>query len=174
VEATEVRRKLAEAVRKRFTARLNERLPQFQALRSDEIAPGGRLYGWELSPELSAYLLLVLFPHDDWFTLEVAWSDKKRFPIQAPPSLPHEEARGGELRFRAHTLWTDPRTDFWWKLDEAVLTDALELFEQPAEALLARVPACVDDAVGHVVEHVVPYLQRLAPSSTNLSQGNSR
>lgn len=161
VEEAAVRSKLAKAVRKRFDARLSERLPQFQAEKSPEIPPGDRLYAWQLAPGLSAYLLLVLFPSDDWFTLEAAWSRHQRFPVMAPPSLPHEEAKQGELRFRAHTLWADARADFWWKLGQSEISEAMELLEQPPEELLPRVETCVEAAVQDLVQHVVPYFRQL-------------
>lgn len=159
-----MRKALANAVRKYFTACLNEKLPQFQEIKSKDIPPGTRLYGWEVTSDVSFYLFLVIFQTRDWFTLEAAWSLNRRFPASAPPSLPYNKPKNGDLRFRLHTLWDDPRTDFWWRLTPMrSLEEELDQYmnENPVNEAMRKVRPLIDDAIRHVVQYAMPYFQTI-------------
>lgn len=162
-----MRTKLANSIRKYFKIRLMEELPQFKEIKSSDIPPGFRLYSWEVGSDLSFFLLLVLFKSRDWFTLEAAWSQKRCFPAFALPSLPNDNPRNGELRFRLHTLWDDPRVDFWWKVSgDLSIENELEQYKHKSEEpfdkenYIAR--SHVDEAIKYVVKFAMPYFHKIA------------
>lgn len=146
--------KLAPVVRKTFAARLQAALPQFQEIKTGEIPSGSRLYGWTVAPDLTCYLLLLLSPTQDRFTVELAWSRNGLFPADLIMRLPDDPPVDDAHRFRLPLLWTDPRQDFWWQIGPPPGQGAADLTHQAA--------AQVEDAVGHIVRAALPYFQQIA------------
>src|SRR5689334_7678661 len=63
----------------------------------------------------NAYFILVISPRDDKFTIELAWSLKKRVP-EHMGKIPGEEGKTGELRFRLSRLWQPNGFEVWYDL----------------------------------------------------------
>ena len=163
-----MRSKLGKAVRARFAARLRGVLPQFREIKTAEIPPGSRLYCWERAPDLSFYLLLLVFPQWDEFTIEVAWSRKGQFPDRTMFCDPDEEPQDGTLGFRLGRLW-EVNKGVWWQLTEYPSPAQLErslLTGQdvmpPVEEIMPNVIPMVDDAINRIVEYAVPYFTKVA------------
>lgn len=159
--------KLAQAVRKSFAARLRQELPQFAEIKTREIPAGSRLYGWTVAPDLTCYLLLLLAPGDDRFTVELAWSRHGQFPAFLVMRLPTDAPVDGAHRFRLPLLWTDPRQDFWWQIgpspDPARQFAGSPSASQAAMAdLTQQAVTQVEDAVGHIVRDALPYFRQIA------------
>src|SRR5262249_35789805 len=142
------------------------------------------LFGWEVGPGLSFYLLLVISAREDRFTVEVAWSRNGHFPARATPSQPidfpelnvrRDEPRDGDFRFRLARLWTPRGADPWWELaPRRSLADLQEQLQQLSEGrapneetvdeALNKVGPLVDDAVRRIVEHALPYFRGVGAS----------
>ncbi len=164
-----MRSKLATVVRREFTSRLRQELPEFAEVKTKDIPSAYRLYAWQVVPDLTCYLMLVLYRTRDWFTIEAAWSESGNFPSDALLSLPSDPPHDGALRFRLPDLWLDSSHDFWWKLGPEL--SPLQEFEQsmngteePIEVALERVPAAIDDAVHHIVRYGIPYFRTVIRS----------
>jgi hypothetical protein len=156
-----MRSKLATAVRKEFTTRLQQELPQFVAVKHKQIPPSCTLFVWQAAPDLTCHLMLIPFRTRDWFTLEAGW---KHAESAADPG---DSPLQGAERFRLPDLWLGPTQDFWWKLVPEL--SPLEEFErsmsgaeEPIEAALTRVPAAVADALQHVVQYGLPYFRSIS------------
>src|SRR5690349_4064347 len=100
---------LAARLRKYFSAAIAHRFPSFKLLSTAQVPQGCRVYQREASSRISAFVVLAISPNVDRFTVELAWSNKGRFPalllpMQPVPSPRHnklqaDEPRDGEYRF---------------------------------------------------------------------------
>lgn len=100
---------------------------------------------------------------EDWFTLELAWSDAGRWPANAPiPASPEDRPPSGELRFRAGYLWKENNRDVWWQFAPRQDIHSTLAQDIPVAELLPKVDVLVDDALNHVRDDVIPYFDRLA------------
>lgn len=153
-----MRSTLSKAVRKHFDARLKEVLPHFKKRKVINLPSGVRLYAWHAAHELWFYLLLVLSPKDDSFTIEVAGSETGDFPSHLLPSSPEQSRGSHDFRFRISTMRTIPAADHWWMLCRERTLEELFLPEDPVEECMQKVIPTVDEAIEQVEEYVVPFL----------------
>lgn len=139
--------RLAKAVQAEFGKRLHEELPRFAEVSDEETAAQCQLYAWHIAGSLRAYLMLQVHRSDDSFTVEVAWTRHRRWPatfLRTPSSL-YETPEGGDMRFRLSRLWG--ATDHWWQVGSD-----------------AAVANAVRDALRRVVEHALPFFEKIATS----------
>jgi hypothetical protein len=170
-----VRSKLGKAVRKRFRQQLCQRFPGLKEIRGAEVPPGWLVFGVEVAPDLTFYVVLVPYRQQDRFTLEGAWTRNCRFPISVGllepkdslvPCLYRDEPRNGDFRFRVARLWQGQ--EFEWDLaPQPSLADELLKFgrlpeQPPIEEALSRVDATVYDALERIDQYLVPYFDQVA------------
>ena len=96
----------------------------------------------------------------DRFTIELAWSLKKRIPDRND-MMPGGEGETGELRFRLSRLWQPHGFEVWYDLQyDADYPDsgpyAVSIPEQPC---LDRIPGKVKPALDSLEAHGIPYLK---------------
>jgi hypothetical protein len=150
-----VKSKLAAMVRKTFTERLAQKLPQFRPVpvpADAVVVPGARIYEWHYEDAFWCYILLHIGTDRDGFTIDIAWTRTRGYPREFLNLLPRdypalglfkERPRKGDFEFRLSLLW-EPKYDEWWQ----VTPDNIE--------------AMVDDAIEKIVSYAIPYLKETA------------
>ena len=150
--------KTASTLKRELERQLKTVLPQF----TKSSGKGPPLYSWRTEGGLTFFLLLVIDPHWDRFTLEAAWHTGGEFPwngdlFESPFTL-NSTAR----RFRLVRLWDDKRSDYWWELaspsDKNSITAALR--ERPG-VTLPDVAALVGDALERIKARALPYFEEV-------------
>jgi len=157
-----MRSSLSKPLRETFEKSLKERLKSAKRV-SLKSAPSGSL-AWLIdeNEKAAAYVVLVISPRSDRFTLELAWSSHKRIPDQAE-KLPGEEGDSGELRFRLSRLWRPNGFEVWYDLEyEEDYPDLKDFNAFPADENLCqqRIPVKVSRALDALERHGIPYLKR--------------
>ena len=177
-----MKQRVSQRVRTCFDQLIKSRFGNMSLCKSGQLRKGDLLYHFDVGNRPSRYLHLQLHTSEDWFTIDVGWSEKGRYPghlvgLAFPVSVPAlgicaSEPIDGELRFRIGFLWP-PYQDYWWRLDQEHTT------ELPPEAHLdmilagQEVPDAGDlliservaDALDRVSNYVVPYFESLRQSS---------
>jgi len=152
-----LRRKLNQALRKEFGARIKDRLPQFKRVGIDGLVPGQTAWCLAL-PEVHFFLVIVPHSKFDEFNIEVGWSKEKRYPftISPPPFLPsHSEHLFRLVEF----TWNRTGGEPWWALTDPPDNIAM-FFEEPSiEDALSRIPACMDEVMFLIEHHAIPLFQ---------------
>lgn len=156
-----MRSRLAKTVRQRFALRISQELPDF-VLNQTEVVPSGCVLYERKTPTLTFYILLLLAPKDDRFTIEVGWSEKGKLPTYNW-GRPNDPPREGGIMFRMWCLWNTGNEDLWWRFEpEVKLEDIANWVPQPIEAALELVDTQVDDAIQKLLEFGIPYFERVA------------
>ena len=147
---------LATGLRRSFETQLKAAVPQFARVKGTK---GPTLFSWCPAKPLTFFVVLVIDPHWDRFTIEIAWDESGKFPWGADPFLSPLEMTGEGKRFRLVRLWDETNDDFWWELSpRPTLTDIQALIRRPDPAvLLPEVPAKVTEAITRIVLYGVPY-----------------
>lgn len=150
---------LAERTRKMFRTLMRELHPSFNEVHGLEIPAGCRVYACRSSCTLAMFVALTVSPKSDKFTIEVAWSEKGEYPAKwGGISLPEDEPRNGEMRFRLFRLWaSDSRDDLWWSLEAKHSTGHPSI-----NGMLGSVEECVRDAISKIQTYAIPYFRRIA------------
>lgn len=174
-----MRSALSKRVVQRFVKRLNELVPGSDEESSVKLPKGFRCFNVPLRNDASTFLVLVIAPKDNEFTLEVAWSIHSRFPFSLSAIYsPIDPENGtvkdapinGELAFRLPLLYP-PYADIWWSvdempshdmtIDEILADDPLATPTKLGAEELDRADAAVDTAISAVKSFAVPYLSTL-------------
>jgi hypothetical protein len=159
---------------------------EFLGRMKSEIPAGNRLYLWDYAGDLYFYLVLVVASQKmgDAFTVECAWTRNARFPSTlfcmfprgVPKSdIPPDTPENGDMRFRMGDIFPEPDDCWWWvaprpsfeEFNKWLLEGDFEeekLFgppEIPLEEAMKNVTPCVEDAVRHIVEYVIPYFEEI-------------
>jgi len=111
----------------------------------------------------AAFIVLVVSPRNDRFTIEVAWSTKKRLPEQAD-MVPGEEGNSGELRFRLSRIWQRSGFETWYDLEHEEDYPDVRNFDPfpPDESVcFKRIPAKANRALDALEAHGIPYLKEV-------------
>ncbi len=184
-----MRKALGNAVRKEFGKKLTNRLPQFHLLPGEHLYPGDRLYCWKKEAHLSFYIRLVVDPKGmrETFTLEIGWSRNDQPPVHQSINYRDDLGRDSAY-FRLSSFWSsiDPwwelshDASFENILGELQKTSETEsgLLEriandpdfkmrshlaigndEPIEAIVPKIPAIIDDAVGKLQEFAIPFFE---------------
>ena len=93
---------------------------------------------------------------EDSFTVELAWSQKNRWPVafNIEPILP-EEPLPEEARFRLCRLWLD--RDAWWQIrTPGFIVGVLRRGRRDP------IGSQVEDSIQRLLEYGLPYFQRVA------------
>lgn len=108
------KRVIKEAL-KRFTQRLNAAHPGFIELPSE--APWVQVFRRKLDGKAATFVVWQFHDRDDTFTLEVAWSQRGRFPDEYAynPRQNPQPTRDG-LSFRVGWFLSRKPRDFWWDI----------------------------------------------------------
>lgn len=110
-----MRGSLGKAVRVAFEKGLKQRLSKAVNVPLSE-SSGSKAWLVGENEKASAYVILVLSVHqNDRFTVELAWSQKKRIPPHTG-QIPGEAGDSGELRFRLSRLWQPSGFEVWYDL----------------------------------------------------------
>lgn len=148
--------KTAGRLRRELERQLKTALPQF----TKASGKGPPMYFWRTEGGLTFFLLLVIDPHWDRFTIEAAWKENGDFPwngdLFESPFMLNTSGR----RFRLVRLWDDGRSDYWWELASPNGQDniAAVLRDQPRVSL-SDLGALVGDAVERIKAHALPYFE---------------
>jgi hypothetical protein len=145
-----------------FEGRLKREVPQFQRDTTQAIPPGWTLFSYRPSGRLALYILLHAHSYRDDFTFELGWSEKNTLP-PAGGSRPTDKPKDGGLSFRIGHLLQSPCEDLWWRLGRPpALDDFLRnLPDDPEDTKLSRVGAQVQDAMQKLVNHGLPYFEKI-------------
>ena len=169
-----MRKEIGEALRKQFSARLNERLPRFREIKPGtptDINPGSRLYGWEAAVDLWFFIVLVpSIKEADSFWIEVAWSRDGRLPGHFPTAggAEGERANLGKLMGARNSFhrWEVTTVGSIGLLDQEAfdkwLKDPEKVEAKRISDALSKVPGCVEEAIDCIVSHALPYLDGIA------------
>jgi hypothetical protein len=173
-----MQRDAAKKVRQRFGERFLNEFKEF-AKAKEQPFKGEVLYSSVLPHGITAFVLLLIGPREDRFTLEVAWSEGGQFPTelfcQLPSGVPDRGVKpdppvNGQVRFRISEFWA-PGVDEWWYLSGSRPT-----LEESMRELVAQdwanptFPSYSDEQVGRIVDlaieaigrFVMPYFNELA------------
>ena len=164
-----MRKQIAKVLREAFESKVRERLPGF---RPEKVRIGSRtetVFGRRCDANLFFFILLVLDPKRDWFTVESGWSNNGKFPADELPDIPTEKTCGrAAMLFRVPFLWA--KKDEWWELapewsdedwDEWLFNDK-ERPDEPTEVVLAKVPPVVDEVIDKIQKHLIPFFRRVS------------
>lgn len=168
-----MRKKLADAVRKTFKDVLVSVVPDFQAIEVEGLPKGCRVFERKLENGSSGFILLIVSPKYDEFTLELAWSQKGIFPVNwGGITLPDDPPINGDHRFRMQRIWGENiGEDKWWnigsKLDDNDWLDLNAILEMDLleDEALAKVGPQVMDAVKKIERYAIPYLDTMPPKN---------
>jgi len=114
---------------------------------------------------ISLFLVLIVSPNTDEFTIEVAYSSSDRLPSTS--FLIEREAQPPELCFRISHL-TQPgfKMEHWWRLAAEVPPEkGIELLstgrptEEPVAVARERIAPVVDACIAAVGRYVVPFFE---------------
>ena len=170
---------LSKRVVKQFTTGIKELVPGSIKEASVKMPRGFHCFEVPLRTDAATYLVLVISPKDNEFTLEVAWSIQGRYPFSLSAIyLPFNPEDGsimdspidGEFSFRLPLLYP-PYADVWWIVDEKS-THEMTIDEILADDPLApppkieadrfpKVDAAVETALSTVRQFAIPYLLKL-------------
>jgi len=155
--------RVAIALKREFESQLKRALPNFGRVSGTKGPP---LYSWNPQESLSFFLLLVIDPHWERFTVEVAWSSRPEFPWNGDLfSSPFELTDEGK-RFRLARLINETGPDVWWELaPRPQLEDIPAAIMPSAETLLTKVPKRVREAVDQICSHAAPYFEKIRLAS---------
>jgi len=136
------------------------------------------LYRRDLRNGVTAFLLLMVAPRDDRFTLEVAWSLDGSFPVNMLCRLPFgnpstgtrpDAPLNGQMRFRISEFWNPGRDDWWYlagskpdlrkSIDDFINTDWSK--EPTITYSDQQVSASIDAAIAAIKQYVLPYFDNL-------------
>jgi hypothetical protein len=170
-----MRREYGTRLRKQFTARLKESLPQFERLPPSDSHPSAWvLYEWIVAPSLHFYLDLRVPKSGDAFWVEVIWTTCSKLPFASPQTWqPDDDPVDGTLEFDLSRFWKPlSGPEMWWIVPELSLEERMrrwnsdEYLKDPSRdeinAAVARIPRLVDDAIRKVNEYAIPYFHKIA------------
>ena len=170
-----MRKEYRKAVRKAFTLGLAETAPEMKPVKVDSplLFSGETVFRWSPGAGFMGWLLLVPDQKRQAFTVEVGWSNQKRFPaLGMRPSvmlgpddpLPFDQPEGF-VRLGALTS----RTDRWWALPDPAMENpgsiralkaSLEPLDQSTADRDAERP--VAEALSEFAESGMPFLEAMA------------
>lgn len=164
-----MRAKISKVTKKTFKMVMKKAMPEFNPIAIDGLPMGCQVYERKIFDSISLYVMLIISPKYDQFTLELAWSEQCRFPVSwGGLTLPDDPPRDGEMRFRMQRLWGEQvGEDIWWSIgnklsDNAWMDlDALLQMDPPVDETIKRVRPQVIDAVAKIRSHAFPYFKRI-------------
>jgi len=177
-----MRGKLGKAVRTQFDKRMKGMFAQFSVTTDDRALPGSRLYRWQMTDQICAFILLQMGRADE-FTIELGWSRDGRFPFESMLGFPvdfpdrgiyKDKPSANGFRFRLVTLWDPHGNDFWELVAKPSLDESLRRLDlvsrgievdPPVDVVLGEVPRAVEDAIQKIEKYAIPYLAATAQLS---------
>ena len=161
-----MRKELGRPTRELFFKRFREAAPDFLPSSKHQI----KGFTWQFLreyPDLRQWIWFQRSKNEDAFTLELSWSQVFDDPTRPPFGSPDKPLTREGYRFRLGAF-RKPAGDHWWHVAEppSLVADALSLLRGKravdVEKHMPRIRAVVEDAVGLVKEHALPYLDRVA------------
>jgi hypothetical protein len=155
-----MRSSFSKPLKSAFEDSLKQRIKTAVRVPMPSPSPGSLAWLVGEDEKTAAYVILFVSPRDDRFTIELAWSLKKRIPDRND-MMPGGEGETGELRFRLSRLWQPHGFEVWYDLQyDADYPDsgpyAVSIPEQPC---LDRIPGKVKRALDALEAHGIPYLK---------------
>lgn len=179
-----MRRELSKAVRDEFAGQLGRVFPQFRSLKRQKLGSSCQAYSWSIAPDLALFIMLqVSTKAYEEFTVEVAFSEDGRYPIDSLAMLPFNFAGAGIPGIASHPAWRvnlghlwrqrERTLDYWWEVtprpSDRELAQRLKdlasrgtMDEMPIEEALKRVGPAVANAMGKLGEYGFPFLREVA------------
>ncbi len=156
-----MRTALIKALKLAFEEKLKERIESATRVALPAGPPGSLAWLVGQDQRATAYVILVVSPRDDRFTVEVAWSLKKRLPDHTG-KVPGEDQDEVELRFRLSRLWQPTGFEVWYDLqhEEDYPNSGPYSPSAPEQPCLDRIPAKVMRSLDALEAHGMPYLKR--------------
>ncbi len=157
-----MRGSLSKLLRATFEMSLMQRLKSVARVPLQPATPGSMAWLIGDNEDTRAYIILVVHKRQDRFTVEVAYSRKKRIP-QRNDLMPATEGGPDESRFRLSRLWKPSGFEVWYDLEhDEDYPDVKEMDPFPAdeELCLRRIPVKVGRALDAFVAHGIPYLKK--------------
>jgi hypothetical protein len=153
---------LSKEVRRRFEQQFRNEFPNFRRKSGEVLPPGTHLYERRVDEcGLSLFLVLLLSPKDDRFTIELGWGKGGVFPqnIQIGP----EKATDSGVSFRLASLWLGAGRDHWWWLGRERTLEEIGagISDGTLEEKAARIDSQVTDAVQRLKELALPYFENV-------------
>lgn len=161
-----MRKELGRPTRELFFKLFRDVAPDFQPANQHQI----KGFTWHFlreSPDLRQWICFQRHKSDDAFTLELSWSQTFEDPALPPFGSPEDPFQREGYRFRLGAFWARGG-DHWWRVASrpSMAGDALSLLlartAVDVEKQMPRIRAAVEDAVGRVQEHALPYFARVA------------
>ena len=164
-----MRKALGRPTREAFVARLRDVAPEFRPLSGHDI-PGSTWTFQRSDGDLRQWIAYWQHKHDDAFTVEVGWSRVSDEPLSSWIGSPGDAFAPRGLRFRLSAFWKEG--DHWWPvadppalLQAKTTEDYLRMLAASArvdvDAHRPRLQAAVEDAIGRIAEHALPYFARV-------------
>lgn len=171
-------KQVREVLLKEFEQGLRILLPQIVVDKSAALPSGWRLYKQRWNERATIYLVLCTSEVCDEFTVEIAWSEKHRFPSHLgamyPVDVPRcdikrDESKDGEFLFRVGRVMP-MNADFHWKASrkpgisdpiDDLLSGNFDLGETPDEEyedpkLLKQ---SVSESMNIIKDHALPFVE---------------
>lgn len=168
-----MRSRLGHKLRRVFSTRMQQVLPNYQQIPPSESPFGGdRIFIRQLDTHDFHFILLQLAPNRDDFTIELAWNTEPSFPSSLMSMFIEETAQHQPEsgRIRLGTLMPVAK-DHWWSLawetpvwelsEEQILNPNLDLDADLPKAI-EGVECVVEDAAKALVEYGIPFLESVS------------
>ena len=167
-----MRKELGKPTREYFFGRLAEVAPDFQRCSTHDI----KGFTWSFlrqQRDLHQWLWFQRHKYDDAFTVELSWSCAIKEPTRPPFRNSSDAFTPEGARFRLGAFWNSGG-DYWWyvadpppRFSEVTPEEYINrLLTPPPEVdlgkALPKLRETVDDAIGRIQEHALPYFNRVA------------
>ena len=154
-----MRGSLSKPLKRAFEAGLKQLVKKAERVPLPSGTPGS--VAWLVGEDERATAHVILFFHQktDRFTIELAWSLKKRIPDRND-MMPGKESEIDELRFRLSRLWQPTGFEIWYDLqyDADSPESGPHSFFTPEEPCVQRIPVKVSRALDALKRYGLPYL----------------
>lgn len=182
-----MRKEYGKVLREVFTKAMQEELPQFDPVSLKEppyrgeiyIWPGDRVFLWNPSGSIHCYIVLMASPQYDEFYVFIGWSRLGRFPHRdrAVTDITPEREEFEEDEFIAKASRLCGKGGGWSVSvmtvldDSGILPDFDELMDSQLKLISVEnakkmILPLVDEAIGCLVMHGVPYLEEFVEFAT--------
>jgi hypothetical protein len=150
---------LTKTLQIEFKGAFASRFKIFEEARLSSAPPGSRAWNVIKTARGSGYIILIISPRDDRFTIEIARSESGVIP-EATADGPSNCELKSECRFRISRIWQEFGFETWYNLQKEDDTDAESSPLYPAGECLQRIPGKVVLAIEAIERFGIPYLER--------------
>lgn len=157
-----------------FFQELQHCFPEVSKVTDAEVPSSCIVYDFKRTGAVAFFLMLMLSPKRDEFTIELSWSNNGKYP-DTPIGLPDYAIQKIQGAIRITRLWTGPAgSEFWWTVPLGRTLAEHRSDSPPGEETLARVNDTVQervtDAISKIREHVLPFIRRVVDVHSDPTQ----